>query len=450
MSVKIVSPKTELQVLRGMVHKNKKIAGMLLAGCNETYFESDQSKKIYRFIKSYMAETGEVPTFRNIIEDPAIDRSARVHFRDSVASITSVDEAKSTLKILNRYRQLRGIYELGVEIQRRLDDGRVVMDEMLEDFSTRLTEIRTTQAAKSAFTHLGKNNSSTAAVKELLYNDETDDVIPTGIREYDEESGGFLRGSLVTIGASSGGGKSLLGATQLAINMAERGYKVTLVPLEMTEQEMLARIIANLAGLDSTLIIQHKLATGERDKAFEVYERWVRKVKKRGGRLSIFKPDGEVSIEDVFTALHTVDTDVIIVDYISLLAGTDGDDSWQQLGSIARKGKVHAGSTRRVVVMLCQVNEDGKIRYARAISEHSNASWIWVTPQEEREKPIGRIKIEQPKARNSRSFPFEVGFEWAHMRVVSVDALPPEVGDVGTPDKKGASKKPLKNYATDL
>lgn len=441
MSIKITSPRIELQVLRAMTSRNKVIAGTLLASTNETYFASEQARIIYKAIRAYMAEVGEAPTFRNIMEDPAILKEAREHFRDSTVTITTEEEAHATLKILNKYRQLRGVYELGLTIQSKLDEGQVVVEELLDELSSQLAQVRTSQAVKESFMHFGKNNSSMDFVKDLLYNPDNDDVIPTGIPEFDEHSGGFLRGSLVSIGANSGGGKSLIGSTQLAINMAERGYKVVVVPLEMSKVEMTARLIANVGGVDSIKILQRKLATGEKDKAFEAYARWVRKVKRRGGRLTVFKPEGDVSAEDVYSALATTDADVTIIDYISLLAGTDGDDAWQSLGAIARKGKINAEATKRVNIIIAQVNEDGTVRYARSISEHSSASWIWITSQEEREKPIGRIRIKQPKARNSRSFPFEVGVEWANMRVVSVSQVTADTGDV---------TKPMKNLATDL
>lgn len=224
-------------------------------------------------------------------------------------------------------------------------------------------------------------------------------------------------------------------ANQIAKNMAERGFKVVIVPLEMSKIEMTSRLLANVSKLDVTRILQKRLASGEKELVASKFERWSKKVKNAGGRLTVYKPLEDVSIEDVFSAVASFDADVVIVDYISLLAGTDGDDSWQQLGAIARLAKINAEATNRVNMLLCQVSDEGKIRYARAISEHSTNSWIWVASKEEREKAIGRIKIEQPKARNSKSFPFEVGFNWAHMAVVPVESVSSDVGDIAEPMK---------------
>lgn len=209
-------------------------------------------------------------------------------------------------------------------------------------------------------------------------------------------------------------------ANELAVNMALGGFKVVVVPLEMSEDEMLGRISAKVCGVDSTRIITKQLATGEKKMVQEKMETFMKKVNKRGGCLTIFKPSGDISIEETYAALNSIEADVTIVDYISLLAGVDGDEAWQKLGAIARTAKVNAEATQRVNVLLTQVNDDGSIRYARSISEHSNNSWIWVTPLEERSKQVGVVKVQQVKARNSRSFPFEIGLEWAHMRVVKV------------------------------
>lgn len=433
MGVKIVSPRAELAVLRGMTNKDKKIAGLLLSTVDDTYFDAQESKEIYNALKSQMAKSGESPTFRLVVEDPELSTHAREYFRDSQATITSTESANKAVKILNRYRQLRGLYTLALSIDSTLNgDAQINMDSVLEDVAIQVSGIRASKKVKDAFLHFGKNNSSLELVKDLLYNENNEDTIPTGIKPFDEQSGGFMRGSLVALGASSGGGKSAM-ANQLAINFANLGYKVVVVPLEMSRVEMTGRIVANVSGLDVTKVLQRRLASGEKDLAYKKYGSWVRRVKSRGGRLTVYKPEEDVSIEDIFAAVSTFECDVLIVDYISLLKGTDGDDSWQQLGAIARVAKINAEKTHRVNVLLCQVNDEGKIRYARAISEHSTNSWIWVTPKDEREKEVGRLKIEQPKARNSKSYPFEIGMNWGHMKVVDVDSASADVGDVAEP-----------------
>jgi len=432
MAQKISSPRAELTVLRAVTHKNKKIAGAILGAVDETYFDNPESIELFQSMRKYISDTGETPTYRLMIDDPDLGEDARSFFRDSDPTVQSIEEATKAIRILNRYRQVRGLYKLAASIDQELQKGKIDLDAMMEDASNAVSSIRLSKSTKNAFTHFGKNNNSTELVKNLLYKESNDEVIPTGIKEFDRQSGGLLRGGLCTIGANSGGGKSLVGSTQMAINMATMGYKVVVVPLEMSDVEMTSRFVANLAKIDVTRILQKKLATGEKDRAFDIYEKWVKKIKKRGGRLTVFKPKEDLTIEELFGAVNSYECDVVMIDYISLLKGADSDDAWQKLGAMARTAKINAESTNRVNVLLCQVNEDGKIRYARAISEHSSNSMIWVTKKEEKEKEIGRITVEQPKSRNSRSFPFDIGVQWAYMSCVEVDQVD-GVGDIPEP-----------------
>jgi hypothetical protein len=141
---------------------------------------------------------------------------------------------------------------------------------------------------------------------------------------------------------------------------------------------------------------------------------------------------------------------VTILDYISLLKGTDGEDMWRALSSTARYGKINAGVENRLNILLCQVDDTGRIRYSRAISEHSNNSWIWVATEESKE--TGIMEIDQPKSRNSRRFKFKVKMNYAQMRVESApdeESLAP-VTDAGKGKDVKPKRKNLPNMAADI
>ena len=92
----------------------------------------------------------------------------------------------------------------------------------------------------------------------------------------------------------------------------------------------------------------------------------------------------------------------------------------------------------RVNILLCQVNDEGKIRYARSISEHSNNSWIWVANKEAKE--TGIMRVEQPKARNSLAFPFLIKMDWQYMRIEEV-AQDEALGQIEDEDDVRKSKR---------
>lgn len=432
--MKIVSPRSELAVLRGMCHREKKIAGTLMSSVDESYFYSPESIEIYHAIRKHMTVTGSTPTYRLLVEDPELSEEARQHMRDSQVTVSNIEEAKKAATILNSYRQARGLYNLAATINDRMKASKVDIENLLEEVATGINITRSKKSTEDAFLHFGKNNNSNAMVKSILFDDNSETVIPTGIPEYDDVSGGFARGSLVTIGANSGGGKSTL-ANAMAIKMATMGYKVLLVPLEMSKKEMTGRTMANVTKTNLTKILLQRLATGEKELVYKRYRRWAKKVKDKGGRYTIFKPQEDMTIEEIMAAISAYECDVVIIDYISLLKGVDGDDMWRALGSVARYAKINAEVENRVNILLCQVSDEGKIRYARAISEHSSNSWIWIATKESKE--TGITKIEQPKSRNSLAFPFTVKMIYEYMSVESA----PQDDALGVVDAKADPKK---------
>lgn len=454
MATKVVSVKAELAVLRGLCHKDKKVAGTLVRQIDASYFYSDQSVELYGAIVRHLSKHGEPPTYKLLLDDPELSSSSRSFFKDSVPTVKTMADAEKAASTLNKYRQARGLYNLSAYIQEQLKSSKMDIDGALQKTATAINVIRSKKSTSESFLHFGKNNSSVKMVQSLLYDDNTEELIPTGIKAFDDEAGGFSRGSLVTIGANSGGGKSTV-ANAMAIKMATMGYKVLLVPLEMSKREMTARTIANVTKTNLTKILRQKMTQEEKDKVFAKYKRWVKKVKEKNGRYTIYKPDEDMTIEEIMAAISAFDVDVVIIDYISLLKGVDGDDQWRALGAAARYAKINAENMNRVNILLCQVSDEGKIRYARAISEHSSNSFIWAATPETKE--TGITKIDQPKSRNSLSFPFFIKIDYATMRIEDVE-MDDTLGDTNPSDDKGKDrdrdkdrdkkkKKKLKNLA---
>ena len=419
--IRIVSRKAELSVLRGMTSKNKAIAGTLFSGVDERFFHGEVAQECYHTILRSYVDTGESPNLRLILQDPDLSREAKQYLSRSENSIVTIRQADKAAKILNTYRQRRELVELSESIKHGLRSKKKT-DILVDELASQFSRININKSIENAFLHYGKNNNSNAAVKDMLFGEDTDDVIPTGIEEFDKQSGGFVRTNLVTIGSNSGGGKSLM-AGQLAINMSSFGYKVLLVPLEMSHKEMNARIIANIAGYDNTQILHRKLSSTDREIAYKKYAQWVKRTKRAGGRYTIFKPPGSMSLEEIVASTSAFHVDVVIIDYVSLLRLSGRKEQWQQLSDTSKFAKQHAEAMNRVSVLLAQINKDGDMRYAKALTEDSNASWTWLTPEQEKEKPVGTIVVKQPKSRSSKAYPMRLGVNWSNMRIVKAPSF---------------------------
>jgi replicative DNA helicase len=459
LATKIVSPRAELAVLRGMTSKDRKIAGTLIASVDESYFHSPESVEIYQAIKKQMAESGEAPTYRIMLEDPDLSEEAREHFRNSQPTVQTLPDAKKATKILNGLRQRRGLFNIAANINNEFRKTRVDIEDLLEKTSTGLNIVRSKKSTQDSFVHFGRNNNSLNIVKSILYEDNSDQLIPTGIKAFDDVSGGLARGSMVTIGANSGGGKSLV-TMAMGMKMARMGFKVLHVPLEMSKREMTSRMMANTSGFNLTKIMTQRLEDAEKEVVFKRHRNWERKVKQAGGRFTVFRPEEDMDFEEIIAATSSYNCDVKIIDYVSLLKGTDGDDMWRALGAIGRQAKIHAETENCVVILVVQINDEGKIRYSRALTEHSSNSFTWMANREAKESGI--VRVEQPKSRNSQSFPFLVKIDYEKMRIEDISqdydsnlATPKDEEDEGkTTTRKDGKKIKVKskivNYAADV
>jgi replicative DNA helicase len=366
--------------------------------------------------------------------DPELSEETRERLvKHEIGKISDRKEALRHIRVLNKYRQLRGLYELSDNLTKKLKKDKVSVDELLDQAGLDLANLRQVRSQDAVIVRFGKGNNSTALVKSLLEKDRQD-FLPTCFDDFDRKNGGIGWGNLFTIGGTSGAGKSAL-ASQFAINWSELGEHVCVVPLEMTEREMTARVMANASGLDVTKILFNKLSPKEKRLYLKAYRKFVKIRKKEGGTLSFFKPKSDMTIEEILACTYVLGPRVVIIDYISLLKGTDGDDQWRQLGAIARYCKVYAEAHNMIIVLLCQVNEDGRIRYAQAIKEHSNYCWTFVGTKESREAEI--FNIGQLKARNGELFDFTLK---AILRCMRIRSLSDEERDINQ-SRKNTTKK---------
>lgn len=378
--MRLISPRTELAVLRAGTHRNPSISGTALSGIDESYFYSETSVEAFHRVQRILKRTGELPTWRELCEDPKLSEEVRARLKKFAKSDTeplkSRKEVMRAVRQLNEYRQMRGMYELSESVVKKLRKGKVHIEEILDETGEDIVNLRQSRSEDATIVKFGVGNNADKIVAKLLKKDYVN-FIPTGFDEFDSKNGGIGWGNLFTIGGSSGGGKSTL-ASQLAINWSAMGENVCIVPLEMTEEEMTARLMANAAELDVRKIIFRKLSEDEEKKYKRAYRKFVTKRKDSGGSLTFFKPKSDMSIEEIMACTYTLNPRIVIIDYISLLKGVDGDDQWQKLGAVARYCKVYAETHNIIVVLLCQVSEEGKIRYAQSIKEHCLTAGAWI------------------------------------------------------------------------
>jgi replicative DNA helicase len=182
--------------------------------------------------------------------------------------------------------------------------------------------------------------------------------ISCGVRDLDEQNGGFHNGQMIVVGARPSVGKSaFIGG--IAIHMAKTGKKVGIVSLEMSNEEIAARLAALDTDTDFNVLFRGLYA--DEYQTNEVY----RHIGSYTSQLPIFVSDKtNVNMLDIkakaqrLKALHGCDC--IMIDYLQLINTEElkGRTRENEISKISRQCKIMAKEMNIPVILLCQLNRE--------------------------------------------------------------------------------------------
>lgn len=182
--------------------------------------------------------------------------------------------------------------------------------------------------------------------------------ITTGINRLDKINGGFQPGNMIVIGARPSMGKSAF-IGQVAISIAKTGKKVGIISLEMSNNEIAAR----LASLDSDTdfnVVFRGLYNDENQK-HKLYSA----ISKSTSQLPIFITDKTgVNINEIrakaSTLQHKQGLDCLMIDYLQLISAEESRNRnrEQEISKISQGIKIMAKEMNIPVIVLAQLNRE--------------------------------------------------------------------------------------------
>ncbi len=440
---RIFHANSELMVLKTLTeNSNSRKAGSILASLNTDSFHTIAAKECFKRIKKIAEKRSQIPSWDDLLSDPTLLETTRDRLTlFKKKPLKNQDKINNLLSRLQTYRRMRLMWYAAANIDKSLKNSSVDDKQLLEETTQYITKAQTNSDTSKWFTNIGAGPKDLTGINLLKRTLKVDSksYIPTGFRSYDAKSIGIPRGTFMINATQTGGGKSVM-AGQLSEQMAVNGAKVCLVPLEMNDIETQQRQLARLCDIPMADVLHaNDLNNKQKKKIKKQFKHFAAKVHNNGGLLSYFIPDEDLTMEELLLTLKPYKYDVIIIDYVGLLKGVDGDDQWRALGRATRVAKRYAAATSSIVMAFAQLSKENEIRYSKTMVEHANAAWFW--SWDETIKNSGIISIQQPKSRNQSSFAFYLRHDFAKMRFISLSAkeerLLEEAKRIANDNKKG-------------
>lgn len=373
-----------------------------------------------------------------------------------VPAVSTVDALLAYSRVITTYYNRRRIIGIAEQLQQQAYDVGSDLDTVISTATDQLNAICATDTTTiSTLTEVMQQGLQLIRDNQ---NDETrHDCIMTPFTALNE-TGGWNPVGLQLIVGDTGSGKSTLAMDFANCNL-DQGFKVGLVNMEMSNEEVFLRRVCGLTGIPLYRLQYKKLDPRE----LELVEEASACIRQYSDNLLMDNHAPE-SIEQLMGHLLKMQREgckVIYIDYLQILSWSTRDmgqmrgvNQEQMLASVARSLHQFALRYRLQVVLLSQVNRDrdnceltlDRIRDSKQIADAAYGVLLinrperyhtgYVSKEFQNIDPKGTVMLDQAKRRNGQPVRFIARFEPEHVRFADIpdQANAPRIGVAGSSD----------------
>lgn len=191
------------------------------------------------------------------------------------------------------------------------------------------------------------------------YEKKSESMVKTGYKNIDDLIGGLQGGNYMVLAGSTGMGKTAM-ALNLVLNVLKQGKEVLLFSLEMTAEELLSRIIANIMEIPAAALRNRCLLKKDLGRYINFISS--EKFKQLENLLKI-PTTNNLNISKIEQIVRKSQADIVFIDYLGLIRSDNQRQStYEQISDISRRLKLLAIETNKPFVVLHQLNRDMKAR----------------------------------------------------------------------------------------
>ncbi|HEX6062543.1 MAG TPA: replicative DNA helicase [Candidatus Limnocylindria bacterium] len=332
-------------------------------------------------------------------------------------NVPTVAHAETYATIVARTAQLRKLIGAANEIARLAlvrEDARGAV----EDAQRLLFAVSETSLHRDIISLEVALNRYIAQIEER--GDETSAGVLTGLKTLDAKTGGLQPSDLVLVAGRPGLGKTSLALCFIEHAALREGKTCAIFSLEMSELQLVQRLISMNAEIDGNRIRRGRLSLPE-----------LQAISDASGRLQqaqIFvEESSRLTVTDILAKSRRLQAergklDLIVIDYLQLIEGAAGDDAnrVQEVAKISRALKAIARELEVPLVALSQLSRQietrgteptlSDLRDSGALEADADlVMFLWQKDQQDRKDGVVRLKL--AKHRNGPTAEIDLHFE---------------------------------------
>lgn len=187
--------------------------------------------------------------------------------------------------------------------------------------------------------------------KEFIYNlrnDKTEDIVYTGWQNFDNGFGGFTKGEVIAIAGRPGMGKTTF-ALNLVTKLRKQGYRILFDSLEMTEQQILNKLVSIELRIKSNDIRYKNLSEANIIQIENLLNNY--------SNLEVIT--NAYTVSKLMEKAQQYAPDIIVIDYLQYMKPEDKHPNRAaEIGYISRAIKFMAKELGVVIILLSQLSRE--------------------------------------------------------------------------------------------
>ena len=343
----------DLEYLEKVVFKNcledEIYLNSIIDNLNYKFFKNKDFKQIIKIIQALYRKNNRRPSHTELelyLNTPQL----KEHYQSSkkITDPLTVELSNDILlSYTERFLQEQAVFNTFLEI---VDNKERDIKSIHDKFSKACNISITTNVGHNYFKDVEQH------ITDLTTREEK---IKTGWNWLDSRlGGGFLEQgrSMYVFAGPTNVGKSIF-LSNIASNAAAEGKNVLVVSLEMSEMIYCKRITSKLTGLPINYLHDHVEELREKVDKFKMTHPRANMIIKEFAPSSITPPQLEGYIKKLINKKFK--PDIIVLDYLNLLASTYGNNSYERVKSISEQVRAMSYTFECPIITATQVNRTG-------------------------------------------------------------------------------------------